>query len=319
MLDVALLAAAALLTTGPVLQEPAPAAQDPIGLEDVVVERRTLEEATREFVEAVADPVPRRGLARWHRGVCVGVVNLNPEAAQLIVDRISDIARELELTAGEPGCQPSIVVIAAADGAAFARAFVEREPMLFRPGGSGMDQGGSALRAFVEGDRPVRWWNVTQPTDADTGLSATRVKGQSRGSGGSVTDYAPITYLRNSGRLANQYRQDIKRTFVIVDVDRLQGASLTQIADYVAMVSLAQIDPDANVERFDSILNVFAGLGGAPGLTGWDRAYLNGLYASEWYRISSDSQVSAITSAVRRSYRDGEPVGEAPEPAPAPE
>ncbi len=325
MFDAAALIAASMLFAGsPAIQDPAPVPEaqqeEPIGLEDVIVEGRTLNEATREFVGEVAAPVARRGLARWHQGVCVGVVNMNAELAQYIVDRISDVAREMELTAGAPGCSPTIIVIATDDGQAFTREFVDKEPRLFRPGGSGMDQGGAALRAFLAVDRPVRWWNVTLPVDADTGLSAVRMPGQARGNGGSVLDYAPVTALRTSSRLNSQYRQDMKRTFVILDMNKLGGVSATQLADYAAMVSLAQIDPDADVTRFDSILNLFreGAANSAVGLTGWDRAYLGGLYEAEWYRISPNSQVHSITTAINRAYRNGELAEQAePEAAPA--
>lgn len=314
MFNAAAFAAATVLMTGtPGGQDPVPApapqeqdAQNPLTLEDVVVEGRTLNEATREFVGEVAQPVRRRGLARWHEGVCVGVVNMDAEVAQYLVDRISDIARELGLTAGAPGCSPSIIVVATDDGRAFSREFVAKEPRLFRPGGSGMDQGGAAMRAFLETDRAIRWWNVTLPVDADTGLSASRIPGQVNNGGGSVMDYAPVTALRTSSRLNSQYRQDMKRTFVIVDMNKLQGVSATQLADYAAMVSLAQVDPDADVSRFDSILNLFDGSGASAGLTGWDRAYLGGLYEAEWYRISQNSQVNSITTAINRAYRNGE-------------
>src|ERR1700754_4544819 len=99
MFDIALLAAAAILTATSAAQDPVTTEPDALTLEDVVVERRSLEEATREFVGAFPDPVRRRGMARWHRGVCVGVVNLDAERAQFVVDRVSDVARELGLSA----------------------------------------------------------------------------------------------------------------------------------------------------------------------------------------------------------------------------
>lgn len=293
----------------------APPAPDPVSdpvvrLEDVVVDARRLEEAAEEFVDAVADPVGRRGLARWHVGVCVGVANLEGETAQYVADRVSDVARELGLRAHEPPCHPSILIVATTDGAAFAEQFVAMRPVLFRPGGSGMNQGPAALERFRTSDRVVRWWSVSQPTDADTGLSVVRMPGQCNRTctgDGSAVDYAPNTSVRSVSRMSSQYRQDLKRTFVIVDVDRLGDVTLAQLADYIAMVTLAQIDPDADTGRFETILNLFDQPGAAPGLTSWDRAYLHGLYETEWFRVSQNSQVRVISDTIANEYRGAQP------------
>lgn len=307
----AALALTAALVATPA-QDPVAAPQEaPTRLEDVIANARTLEEATEAFVGEVAAPVPRRGYARWHAGVCVGVVNLSPEVAQFMVDRVSDRARELGLIAGEPGCHPSILIVATQNATPFTAEFVAMRPRLFRTGATGMDRGGAAFRNFMETDRPVRWWTVSLPTDADTGAAAVRMpgmmygRGYADGGGSSAQDYAPKTFLRGSGRLMAQYRQDIKRTFVIIDVDRLNGASLEQLSDYVAMVSLAQIDQDADTSGFDTVLNLFEAPASVDGMTGWDTAYLQGLYGTSWYRINQDSQVREIARTVQRNYRAG--------------
>lgn len=302
----ALMVAAALASPQEQTPPPAPDPGAVVRLEEVVVDARRLEDAAEAFVDAVADPVGRRGLARWHGGVCVGVANLEAEAAQYVADRVSDVARGLGLEAHEPPCHPSILIVATIDGAAFAEEFVAMRPVLFRPGGSGMNQGPAALERFKTSDRVVRWWTVSQPTDADTGLSAVRIPGQCNGActgAGSVVQYAPNTSVRSVSRMSSQYRQDMKRTFVIVDVDRLGAVTLAQLGDYIAMVTLAQIDPDADTGRFETILNLFDEPGAVQGLTGWDRAYLEGLYESEWYRVSQNSQVRAVSNTISNEYR----------------
>jgi hypothetical protein len=68
---------------------------------------------------------------------------------------------------------------------------------------------------------------------------------------------------------------------VIVDTSRLNGAPLTVVADYVAFVSLAQINPDLSAPDFPTILNLFSSRDPATRptqLTEWDLGYLNGLY-----------------------------------------
>ena len=57
------------------------------------------------------------------------------------------------------------------------------------------------------------------------------------------------------------------------------------LADYVAMVTLAQIDPGADTRQLDSILNLFEDERSRQtlsGLTDWDQAYLLSLYEARW-------------------------------------
>ena len=313
----ALLAAALLASpqAAPAAQTP-PASQDPVRLEDVVVDAQRLEDTTEAYVDEVAAPARRRGLARWKDGMCVGVVNLEHDAAQYLADRVSDVARSLGLRAHEPDCHPSVLIVATSDGPAFTEQFVAMRPRLFRVGATGMDRGSAELRDFIREERPVRWWHVSLPVDSETGLPVVRppgfVSGSGTGGGGrdatSAQEYAPNTAIFAASRLNSQYVDHMKRVFIIVDVDQLNGASLQQLGDYVAMVAMAQIDPDADTARFDTILNLFDGPATAPtGLTGWDRAYLEGLYdlGSETHRINQRAQVQAVASAIASAYRGG--------------
>ncbi|WP_332640927.1 hypothetical protein [Brevundimonas sp.] len=289
-------------------QVPPPSAQatDPTRLEDVIVDARRLEEAAEAYVDLVAAPARRRGLARWHDGICVGVANLEPALARQIADQVSDVARSLGLRAHEPECHPSVLIIATTDAARFAQDFVAIRPVLFRVGSPGMDRGSSSLRDFTTEDRPVRWWHVSMPTNSETGMSAIRMPGEVNGDGAELMDYAPITDVASPSRLSTQYVDVLKRVFIIIDVDRLNGATAEQLGAYVAMVALAQVDPEADTGQFDTILNLFEDPALAPSaLSGWDRAYLEGLYSvgSESRRINQRSQVQAVASAIAGAYR----------------
>jgi hypothetical protein len=174
-----------------------------------------------------------------------------------------------------------------------------------------MDRGGAELRDFIREDRPVRWWHVSLPEDSETGEAVVRLPGSISGSGAetggtSAQQYAPQTRVQIPSRLNDQTEDVLKRVFIIVDVDELNGASLQQLGDYVAMVAMAQVNPDADTGRFDTILNLFDDPATAPtGLTGWDRAYLDGLYdpQSETHRVNQRAQVQSVASAIASAYR----------------
>lgn len=279
-------------------------ADAPTTLEDVEVTGRPLSELIRGFVEEVAAPNRGRGIARWANRICVGVANLRTEPAQYIVDRVSTVAEDVGLTPGEPGCQPTVIVIATDQPSVMAQALVEERRQAFRMGGSGMDRGAAALRAFETSEAPVRWWQVSMPVDSETGQRANRIPGECIGSCSSPTDYAPIISVFAASRLGTQIVDDIARTVVILDVNQVDRISGEQLADYVAMIVLAQIDPEADTSRYVSILNVFDAPETASGLTDWDLAYLTGLYGAERTRRNRNAGRSEIAASIHQAHRD---------------
>lgn len=278
-----------------------PPARPSTQLDDVVLEGRQLEAMVRGFVNEVSQPANNRGLARWNRPICVGAVNLRNDVAQYVVDRISDVARELDVEAGEPGCRPNILIVAADDGAALASAIVEDRPRNFDLRHNSTDAGTRAFRNFLTGDQPVRWWQISMPIDSETGRRAIRLPGDVDPAG---QPGAPVIHVFAASRLRTQIRDDLARSIIIIDVERLAGANLVQLADYLALVALAQVDAEADVSTFPTILNLFDDPAGAPaGLTDWDRSYLRALYEHDQLRINRNSQVRSVAEAVTRDRR----------------
>ena len=144
----------------PVQVPPIPATQ----LEDVEVVARARAERARAFVGEVAAPARGRGLGRWLK-ICPGIANLDRAVAQPIVDRLAARAGELGIEVEGPGCEANIIVVFTADAGDLTRALVQAEPRVFRGQGGGIDRGGAALRAFQDGERPVRWWSLSVPID----------------------------------------------------------------------------------------------------------------------------------------------------------
>ena len=264
-------------------------------LEDVVVNGRSLSEAVDSFVNTVVAPPRGRGPARWDRKVCVGVVNLRRDAAQVMVDRVSEVALEIGLEIGEPGCNPNILVMATDNGTALATALVQAKPRAFRPSYSGAARSATVLSRFQTTDRPVRWWHVSIPTVADTGEVAVRLPG-----------YGPPMIAGLGGRLRTEIQNDLRRAFIIVDVERSTGVTFQQLSDYVAMVAFAQIDPDADTSGFPTVLNLFDGAATAE-LSDWDLSYLKALYAAELNQANPNAQLDAVGGIMVRDRQRAEP------------
>ena len=283
-------------------QEPAPTpepdAQAPVADEVVVRGRRMsevefdLQRYVRTFINEVAAPPPGRGYARWHREVCIGVDNVQEKAAQYIADRVSRLALEVGLEPGEPGCRPDVIIIFTTDGQETASFMVENAPRLFRPGGplGGLNLTLEDLDDFAQNDRAVRWWHVSVPVDARTGQRAIKMAGD---------DEPPVVSVAGPSRIHEGTRDDMFYAIVVVDATKLLGKTWQQIGDYLAVVSLAQIDPEAHLSDFDSILNLFENPLAYSGLTDWDRSYMRALYAFNQERISG-RQADEIVSRMMR-------------------
>lgn len=300
---VALFASTLLLTS---IQGTAPGSQDPVTVEDVdivddveVIGRR-FEEIARDFIDDVAAPPRRRGLARWNGPLCVGTVNLRADTAQPIIDRISEVARDLDINVGEPGCNANTLIVATDDGAALATALAERRRRLLHPGSLKTIASSRAFELFQTSSRPVRWWQISVPVDSTTGQIAIRLPGVFGPDG---QPHIPVINVLAASRIRSQIRDDLTKVFIIVDVDEVDGLTITQLADYLAMVTLAQIDGDAETSAYDTVLNLFQDREGTSGLTEWDRAYLAGLYSAEQNRINLNAQARNVADAAVRARR----------------
>jgi hypothetical protein len=269
--------------------------------DEVIVRGRRLEDIEsdlrihiRDFIGQVVATPPGRGFARWHRRVCVGVHNLDSGPAQYIADRISKLALDVGLEPGEPGCRPDVNIVFATNARETAAAMVEQEPRVFMrvAGNAGMDLGRVALADFVESDRAVRWWHVSMPVDARTGNPAIEL---SKNCG--EAHCPPTIPVAGPSRIHNGTRDDLMYVIVVVDATQLKGTTWQQLGDYLAVVSLAQIDPGSNPAAFDSILNLFTNPAAYSGLTDWDRSYIRALYELDQERIAS-MQANQIVSKI---------------------
>lgn len=257
---------------------------------------------TRNFVEQVAlEPLSdERPLARWEDDVCVGAVGLSPQDAQTLVDRISVRARSVGLSPGAPGCRANVMVIYAPDADVLTRQIVDqrRDLLGYYADGSAVSSGRAELDQFANTSRPVRWWYVAtdgagaiqnrpgvefdrQSSGREAAAAAAGAESAGGSGGGlSSSDIQGMDSVRTNGtRTRSVLRNELTYALVIVDARRVANLQPTAWMDYVAMVSLAQIDPSASTQQFDTILNLFStSESSQTALSQWDDAYLKALY-----------------------------------------
>ena len=278
-------------------------------VDEVIVRGRRLEEIEddlrlhiRQFIDEVVATPPGRGFARWHRSVCVGVYNLEASAAQYIADRVSRLALDVGLEPGLPGCTPQVNIVFATNASETASAMVDHDRRVFMrvAGLAGMDLGRVALDEFVRSEKAVRWWHVSLPVDAHTGLPAIELLKSDCGE----PLCAPQVKVQGPSRVHNGTRDELQYVIILVDATKLTGTTWQQLGDYLAVVSLAQIDPKANPAAFDSILNLFSNPAAYSGLTDWDRSYIRALYEFDQERIASIQRNEIISRIARREIEN---------------
>ena len=249
-------------------------------LDAVEVTGVRMREAVRRFVADVSVTDRRRDqLGRFDRQLCSGVVNLRPEYAQVLNDRIARIAGGLRLRIGQPGCRPNVLIIFTADADVLLPILIEANPAGFAYYVEGNGDRKRALRDFME-PRPVRWWHATEVEMTEPSRS----------------------------RLRAPHQTIIRRALVIVDTRMVGQVNFGALSDYIGMAALARLNPEASLEGTPTILNLFAdgdiSRTEMTGLTSWDVDYLHGLYEAPRLAINRRFQEGDITwNMMRRGDR----------------
>lgn len=241
---------------------------------DIVVVGERLQEMVRSFVGEVAEaPSAEQQMARWDRSICPLVAGLPQHQMQYMADRIAQRAHQVGLQTQGPGCRANILIFVTPDASVLADGIVDeyRTLVAYYSTNGISTLGRGPLEEFTTTTAPVRWWHVNQTVSGDGQSMA----GDSSGSLVMRTSQPP-------GRLRRATRQDFARVLIIVDARQANGITFQALSDYLAMVSLAQLDPEGETTGVPTILNLFAerDAGGQVPLamTQWDEAYLDGLY-----------------------------------------
>lgn len=239
---VATLVAVMLSVAPAAAQEPAP--------DDIIVTGTRLNEMIREFVGEVSTAQTAEDqIARWNRNVCTQIAGLHQREAQFVADRIAQRAHQVQLRPGGPNCRANVLIFVTPDADRFTQELTRLFPEVFDPNVANMHtQGDQALAAFVSNERPVRWWHVSQTVSREGAIVRNSDPRWRAGTGGTdgLTGLTVVRTNANS-RLERATRQDFNRVVIVVDATRAAGQRFDALADYVAMIALSQVDPEADV------------------------------------------------------------------------
>lgn len=228
-----------------------------------------------QFIDAVVVRRYGHSLVRWNAPVCPQVAGLSRDFGEFILRRISHAAVDARVALAGSVCSPNLFVIATQDPDSFLKDWWARDKRMYDEG-----HGMKPVHAFVRSRRPIRsWYNTyagcTGPGQVMPGVAASGLTGSG------VFENIPAICTNDTGGatlLSYPTAQSIYSAVVIIDLRQMRNVTLRQIADYVALVSLADVRQDSDSIPMPSILRLFGRDAPPQGLSVWDQALLYSLY-----------------------------------------
>jgi hypothetical protein len=258
------------------------AANTPLETVEVTASRDKIRREIQTFVHKVTR-LEGEFVGRWGVPICPMVVGVSDSQAQFIRRRLIDVqdrVRKHEADASSK-CRPNLFVIITDEADAVISSWKERDPGMFRwKTRDGVSRSG--------GVGPVRTWHnaIVEPADGTASTGSRLAQQLQSGRAG-----CPQT-----SRVAAGCWEHITAVVVLVDARATGKVTVEQLADFISVVSLSQIDLTADLGGIDSILRLFA----QPppdvlpaGLTEWDHAFLNGLYRASYSPKDQQRDIAA--------------------------
>lgn len=261
----------------------------------VTASRAALAPRVLKFVNQIAVRQNDEGLPRWQDPVCPLITGLPRQEGEFTLARISQIASAANVPLAGERCRPNLFIFVTIQPMQLLQAMADKKRIV-----TFGDATPTVVDEFIKTPRPVRvWYNTSirtpEGTSPNQGLpnAAQFLGGSALGGPPVYNDNDRTSHILLSKIWAFSY------VFVIIDQARLQAVSRGQFADYIALVGLADIKPDAHLGDARTILKLFDGTPQAApdGLTDWDRAFLKSLYATE--QISKTQRSHIANSSVR--------------------
>jgi hypothetical protein len=272
-----------------------PATPTPSTRESVTVTGiKETEAAISKFVGAMTVPTRAAGkLARWKDGVCPLVLGVRPEVGTAVAKMIRDVAAEVGAPVNaSDSCPNNIEIIFTAEPQALLDNVRIMHPNLL-----GYFDNSAQAEKLATMRLPIQSWYITATVDLHGqayvdgahkgGIRMTMAIPQA-GTGGPPTapdivtmDLPDATVASVSGgRLGDGLSSAITNVVIVVDSSKLLNGEVSVLADYIAMLALAQIEPPDSCQDLPTILNLLVpDCSRSPGtLTAADMAYLRALY-----------------------------------------
>lgn len=278
---------------------PADSPEDRVSNPIMVTGSKVTKETVQTFVHEVGAEGPNEQLARWNKPICPAVQGLKPEYSAYVEGMIIALAREVQVEVADPGCKVNLLVAFESEPGDFISSLNDDRSYLFDsmsvPDRQRLAESTNAVTTWSHIETKSAHGSRLNSTLGDSGLYDLRI--------GRLASSPALRKYTNSS-IEKATRQEINANFITIDLEQIDGKTMQQLADYVAMLALAQIDVAEPIDAGNTILNLFHDPAGAPsGLTNWDVAYVRSLYDTN-IRQSAHMQRSTMARLVRRELED---------------
>lgn len=261
---------------------PAQSADDPLDTVVVTASREKIRREVQAFVHKVTR-LEGEFVGRWSGFVCPLVVGVSDAQGQFIQSRIVEVQNTVRKKKPDPDaeCRPNLFIIITDEADQVLADWKERDPGMFRwksRAGVSRSTGTGAVRT---------WHNAI--VEASDGRPPVQTAG-------ALNLPLETTGCPLGGRIEAGCWEHITAVVALVDARATGKVTLAQLADFISVVSLAQIDLTADLGNVDSILRLFAQpQTEAPpaGLTEWDYAFLRGIYRASYSPKDQQRDIAA--------------------------
>jgi hypothetical protein len=267
-------------------------------------EREQLRHQVDQFVTTAVVHHVGESLMRWDTPVCPLVGGLPREQGEDVLQRFSQAARSAGVPLAPEKCMANLFIIASSQTAQILAELPKKRPALFDT-----TNGLGGLQHFLLTDRPVRvWYNWQNQGDPNAAIFIIATfLGNSPAMGGAIgpgsftgAGDGVRGYKMPNSRLSLTVTKSINSAVIIVDLTRMKGVNVGQLADYVTMVGLAEINLDRTIISAPSVLRLFSEPSQAPvdGMSPWDQAPLKSLYSTQTQSVMqiSDMETQMVGS-----------------------
>jgi len=250
-------------------------------------------DSVEKFVTSHSKPLATAAgqLAHWKEAVCVETRGLPAAFNDFVSARVEAIAASVKVShQTRKPCKPNVHVIFTTKPQQFMDDAVKSDPAVL--GFHYMSQ----VKKLKTIDHPVQAWHVTG-RDADGSIGGLRVDDVWGG-------LMFVESTRLGSRLSTGVRSYILLTLVVVDGNRVLGYPIGAISDYVAMVTLSQMQLTDGCGVLPSILDLMATActrEKSQSITAADLAYLQALN-TVGQEVEYSMQKTAIEINMRQQF-----------------
>jgi hypothetical protein len=262
--------------------------------ENVTVSATKSREVIDKFAKAFTTSTKLTGkIARWETGICPTAVGQKPAFTAFINQRVKAIATAIGAPVNaSPSCTANIEIIFTTTPQDLLDKMRKENPEYL-----GYAETSATRDKLATVTHPIQAWYATETIDLD---GVRRIdSARQRGAGATMSNFTAFSmpsskginrdpiylpdarFARVTGNHVNDgMRSGFNHIIIVVDTKKLAGQNFVPLADYIAMLALAQLNSLDVCQQLPSIVNLLAAdcAAKANEITQNDLAYLRGLY-----------------------------------------